>query len=163
MIAAAGEAEPAVRGHVPAVTVLTSAAVIEWLEAGDLLAPTLFRIQAELQGRGAVELRTGADLEAEPAALAIRASALELATRGRLPAPGATVGVDGEGTILSGPLPHLARRAAALIGAAAQGEGMPLDGLSHPSFLEYMHIEERRTTFPSSETNPQPGLEVEAI
>ena len=50
-----------------------------------------------------------------------------------------------------------------MIGAAVQGEGMPLDGLSHPSFLEYMHIEERRTTFPSSGTDPQPELEIEAI
>jgi Glycosyl transferase family 2 len=151
MVAAAGKAEPAPAGHIPAVTVLTTAAAVERLEAGGCLAETLFRIQAELHGRGTVGVLVGAGSEVGLTGLAVRASALEHLARGQLPQPDTAVKVDVEGECPTALQPQVAARAAALIGAAARGEGMPLPDLSNPSFLEYMHIEERRTTFPSSE------------
>jgi len=158
MIAAAGEAAPSARGHVPAVTVLTSAATIERLERDDQLAETLFRLQAALQGRQTAGLGSTSGPDSGPAALAVRASALEHLARGQLPQPDTTVATASQDE----PLPQAAARAAALIGAAVQGEGMPLPSLSHPCFLEYMHIEEQRTTFPSTAAEPQPVLETEA-
>jgi hypothetical protein len=151
MIAAAGRGEPAPAGHVPAVTVLTTAAAVERLEAGACLAEALFRIQTELRGRGTAGLRLGAGSEAGFAGVAVRGSALELVAHGRFLQPDAAVEVDVEGELPAPLRPEVAARAIVLIGAATRCEGMPLPDLSNPSFLEYMHIEERRTTFPSSE------------
>jgi glycosyl transferase family 2 len=149
MIAASGRSEPAPAGHIPAVTVLTTAAAVERLDATGGLARALFEIQSELRGRGTAGLRLGVGQEGLTG-LAVRASALRHLSRGLLPEPETAVEVDVEG---GGPpplSPALAVRAAALLGAAARGKGMPLSTLSNPSFLEYRHIEERRTTFPSS-------------
>ena len=150
MIAAAGRAEPAPGGHIPAVTVLTTAEAVERLEATGGLAQALFQIQSELRGRGTAGLRVGGGREADLTGLAVRASALRLLTHGPLPQPETAieVGIEGEGPVAL--RPPVAARAAAPIGAAARGEGMPLPDLSNPSFLEYMHIEERRSAFPSS-------------
>ena len=59
--------------------------------------------------------------------------------------------------------PELAVRAAALIGAAAQSAGLPLPSLSHPSFLEHMHLEEGRTTFPGTGTESRHELEAQLV
>lgn len=160
MVAAAGEAEPAVPGHIPAVTVLTSAPAIECLEAHGLLAEALFRIQSKLCDRGTAGLQIGGDRDSGLAALAVRANALERLAGGQLPHPETTLQLDVGGDIRSEPLPRLARRAAAVVGAAVQGDGMPLRPLSHPTFLEYMHLEERRTTFPAGDGEPQRDVEV---
>ena len=150
MIAAAGRGEPAPAGHIPAVTVLTTVAAVERLEAGGRLADTLFRIQAELHGRGTAGLVVGTGADPSLSGLAVRASALAHLAGGRLPLSETAVEVDVEGEPPAALRPQLAAPAAALIGAAAQGEGMPLPDLSNPSYLEYRHIEERRSTFPSS-------------
>ena len=163
MIAAAGVARPGATGHVPAVTVLTTAGAIERIEAAGLLADALFRIQAELRGRGAVGLRVGACSEVRLTGLAVRASALEHLAGGLLPQPETVVEVDVEGDPADLE-PDIAARPAALIGAAARGAGWPLSDQSNPSFLEYMHIEEGRTLFPSSgAAQPRPKLKAVAV
>jgi Glycosyl transferase family 2 len=153
MVAAAGVPTPTATGHVPAITLLTTADAIERLEAAGLLADTLFRIQAELRGRGVTGLRVGASPATGLAGLAVRASALEHLAGGLLPQPETAVEVELQGEQPAELQPEVASRPAALIGAAARGEGWPLPALSNPSFLEYMHIEERRTTFPSDGEN----------
>jgi hypothetical protein len=163
-IAAAGVAGSGTTGHVPAVTVLTTAEAIERLEAAGLLPDALFRIQKELRGRGAVGLRVSVDAEPGLTGLAIRASALEHLVGGLLPQPETAVEVDVEGEVPAGLRPEVAARPAALIGAAARGAGWPLSDLSNPSFLEYMHIEEGRTTFPSAgAAQPRPELKAVAV
>jgi glycosyltransferase involved in cell wall biosynthesis len=149
-LAAAGDDEPSPADHVPAVTVLTTAATIDRLGAAGLLAEALFRLQTGLRGRAAVGLRVGPASTAGPAALAIRAAALDRLSAAGGPQPEALVEVDPDGAP-GEPLPQSGlSRAAALIGAAVQGEGMPLPAISHPSFFERLHIDEQRTTFPSS-------------
>jgi hypothetical protein len=150
MIAAAGRAEPATAGHIPTVTLLTTAAVVERLEATGRLAETLFRIQTELHGRGTAGLVVSGASESGLSGLAVRASALEHLASGRLPRSDTTVGVDWDDEVPAALQLEVAARAAALIGAAARVEGMPLPNLSNASYLEHMHIEERRSTFPSS-------------
>jgi hypothetical protein len=152
MVAAAGRGEPAPAGHIPAMTVLTTTSAIERLERARSLADVLFRIQTELQGRGTVGLRVGAASEANLTGLAVRASALEELAHDRLPEPDRTVEVDLEGEAPAALSPQLAARAVALIGAATRCNGLPLPDLSNSSFLEYMHIEERRSTFPASKS-----------
>jgi Glycosyl transferase family 2 len=153
-IAAAGEAHPPLPGHVPAVTLLTTAAALEQL-GPEALAEALFRVQGELRGRGTVGLRVGAGADDELSGLAVRASALARLERGHLHHPEATVEVECESSVGEVTLAPLAWRAAALIRAASLGEGMPLPALAHSSFLEYRHIEEGRTSFPWSGSRQQ--------
>jgi GT2 family glycosyltransferase len=147
-VAFAGAAAPTVYHHVPTVTVLTTAAAIERLSAGGLLAEALFRLQLELRGRKAVGLRIdpGAGQGTELAGIALRASALHRLSTGLPPEPEAVVAVDPGGK--NEPLSQAAlRRAAIAIGLAAQREEEPIT--SHTRFLEHRHLEQRRTTFPS--------------
>lgn len=156
-VAAAGGAEPTAADHVPAVTVLTTAATIARLEAGGLLAETLFGLQSELQGGVAVGLRLGAAREAGIMALAVRASALAGLADGDLPKPEAVVEIADEDPAPGEPLPRPAlERAAALIGTAARDAGLPLTDNSHPSFFERLHLDQRQTTFPSSRRERRP-------
>jgi len=142
--------------HVPAVTVLTGAATIERLQARGLLAEALFELQSELHGRAAVGLRLGTGTEPGPAALALRGSALERLAGGP-PEPEALVELAAGDPAPGEPLPRPElERAAALIAAAVQGRGTPLEESSHSRFLERMHLDERRTTFPSSARERQP-------
>jgi GT2 family glycosyltransferase len=150
-LALAGAAAPSFYHHIPAVTVLTTAATVERLGADGLLAEVLFRLQFELRGREAVGLRTGPDTGPGTAlaGIALRASALHHLSSGVPPEPEAVVevGLEDRGE----PLPEAAlTRASALIGLAAQRDGEPLAGISHTRFLEHRHLEQRRTTFPSS-------------
>ncbi len=147
-IAAAGAAAPAACGHVPAVTLLTTAAAIERLDRGELLAEALFGLQLELRGRVAVGLQIGGDAGAGLSGLALRASALDRLAGASPPAPEAVVEMEPEGK-RGEPLPEPAlSRAAKLIGVAAEGEPLPL--ASHTRFFEQLHIEQRLTTFPAS-------------
>jgi hypothetical protein len=149
-LAAAGGAEPTVADHVPAVTVLTSAATIASLEAAERLPETLFRLQSELHGRGAVGLSLGAGQGAGLGALAVRGSALDRFAADALPEPEALVELDGAGPEAE-PLPEPeAGAAAALIAAAAQSGGMSLAEGSHSRFFEHLHLDQRQTTFPAS-------------
>jgi glycosyltransferase involved in cell wall biosynthesis len=145
-VAAANAGAPDLYGHIPSVTVLTTAATIAGLEAGGALAATLFRLQTELRGRRAVGL--GAD---PGLAVAVRASALAQLAGGAVPELEATVAAEGAGG-RGEPLPAVAlSRAATLIGLAAAGDGRPLPITCHTSFLEHRHLEEGKTTFPLSE------------
>lgn len=154
-IAAAGDAEPAAGDHVPAITVLSTAATVERLDAVGLLADTLFRLQTALRGRTAVGLEGDGT---KPSALAVRAGSLPRLAGATLPEPEALVEVS-SGT-LHEPLPQRrASAAAALIGTAAQSAGLPLPATAHPNFFEYHHIEMRRTTFPLSRDGPHRSLD----
>jgi glycosyltransferase involved in cell wall biosynthesis len=145
-VAAANAGAPALYGHIPSITVLTTATTIARLEASGALAATLFRLQTELRGRKAVGL--GAD---PGLAVAVRASALGQLAAGALPeleatVPAAPAGGRGES------LPAAAlSRAATLIGLAAAGAGQPLPIDSHTSFLERRHLDEGKATVPLSE------------
>jgi glycosyltransferase involved in cell wall biosynthesis len=135
LIAGAAGAEPSPTDHVPAVTVLTTSATIDRLEAGGSLAEALSRIQSELPGRRAVGLRIGGGALS---ALALRAGVLDCLSADFLPEPEALVEVEPGGT--SGdPLPATAANAAALIGGAFQG-AEPLPETSHSSFFERLHV-----------------------
>jgi glycosyltransferase involved in cell wall biosynthesis len=146
-VAAANASAPVLYGHIPSITVLTTAATIARLEADGALAATLFRLQTELRGRKAVGLGSDPSI-----AVAIRASALGQLAGGAVPELEATVAVEPTDD-RSEPLPAAAlSRAATLIGLGAAGDGRPLPITSHTSFLEHRHIEEGKTTFPLSET-----------
>jgi hypothetical protein len=143
--------------------VLTTAATLGRLEAGGLLAATLFGLQTELRDRSAVGLRVGAGTGAGLSALAVRASALPHLHGGALPEAEAVVeaGPDAGG---DAPLSEPGTRtAAALIGAAALTAGIPLPPTSQASFFEHLHIEERRTTFPLSGEGPHRELDTLTI
>jgi Glycosyl transferase family 2 len=150
-LAAASGPDPSPGDHVPAVTVLTTTATIERLDAAAELAGALFGLQSGLRGRDAVGLRVGGDSGASPAALAIRACALHRLSAAEPPRPETLVEAD-PGGAAGEPIPEAGlRRAAALIGAAVQSEGMPLSPISNPSFFERLHLDEGRTTFPGAE------------
>jgi len=143
---AANAGAPASYGHIPSVTVLTTAATIARLEASGELAATLFRLQTELRGRKAVGLGSDPSL-----AVAVRASALHQLAGGGAPELEATVAAESMGG-QGEPLPAAAlSRAATAIGLAAAGDGRALPTTSHTSFLEHRHLEEGKTTFPLSE------------
>ncbi len=146
LISAAGGPEPAIGEQIPALTVLTSAATIERLQAAGRLPEALFALQTELRGRGVVGLSGGED--PAPAATAVRASALGRLAGGAGPTPEQLVDLGPGSGAEPPPEPEL-RRAAALIGAAALDAGVPLPIDSHTHFFENLHIEERRTTFPA--------------
>jgi hypothetical protein len=147
-IAAAGDPEPAVGDHIPAVTLLTTAAAIEGLEARGDLAETLFRIQSELREAEVVELRVGS----AAAGLALRARALDRLAGDSRPEPEAVVEVDPRGEANGEPVSAARLQTAGrLIGAAVLGPGMPLAPASHSCFLERRHIEAGKTLFPCSD------------
>jgi hypothetical protein len=149
-LAAASGPEPSIEDHVPAVTVLTSAATIDRLGSDGLLPEVLFDLQLALRGRATVGLGV-AGSDTGLAALAIRANALDRLGADHQPEPEATVAIDSDEGAPGGSLPQPAlRTAAALIGAALQGGAKPLSPLSHSSFLERLHIDEQRTNFPGT-------------
>jgi hypothetical protein len=151
-IAASGSAEPSLGDHIPAVTVLTSSAAVDQLEAEDLMATALFRLQGGLRNQAAVGLQVGGGAEAGLAAVAVRASALLLLSGGARPALGGLVEIGSAAPVRSEPLPERSlAAAAAVIAAAVQGEGMPLAENSHSRFLEHHHIDLMQTTFQSSD------------
>jgi hypothetical protein len=147
----AAAAGPAATGHVPAVTVLTTSATIERLEAGSRLSAVLFELQSELHRAATVGMRIGAggSTGGDLSALAVRASAL--ARLGDGLRPEASIEVEMKDPEPGDWLPgRAASSAGALISAAARSEGLPLAELSHSSFFERLHIDAMRTTFPSA-------------
>ena len=128
----------------PAITVFTSGAAVEGLDAGPL-AEALFGLQSALRTAPLVGLRTS---DGALLATAVRANAFELIRDG-LPHPEAWV--EGEG-VQPPPEEALAparARAARMVGAAiAVADPQPLE--SHTSFLEYRHVQLMQTTFPLS-------------
>lgn len=151
-LAAACGPEPAIGDHIPAVTVLTVAATIDRLGSEGLLAEVLFDLQSALRGRATVGLGI-AGSGTGPAALAIRASALDRLCADLQPEPEAIVAINGGAGAPDSSLPPQAlSTAAALIGIALQGGAKRLSPLSHSSFLERLHIDEQRTTFPGTKT-----------
>jgi hypothetical protein len=148
-LAAATGGEPSGGDHVPAVTVLTSATALEWLEAGGQLAETLFRLQSELHGRSVVGLGLG---DGGPAALAMRAGALERLAGGRRPEPEVLIELGGDAPETAGSIPEPALGTAAdVIGAAVQGRAAAAPENCHWRFFESLHLDQRRTTFPRSD------------
>jgi glycosyltransferase involved in cell wall biosynthesis len=154
-IAAAEGPEPAIGDHIPAVTLLTTAATIECLEAGGNLAEVLFRIQSELRAAAVLELRIGSTA----VGLALRARALDRLTGGFRPETEAMVEVDAGGeTDAEPPSAEQLSAAAKLIGAAVLGPGLAPARTSHSYFLEQVHIETGKTLFPwGGRQEPQPA------
>lgn len=137
-VAAAGRPEPSPGDQVPAVILFAAAATIERLEAGGELAAALFELQGRLGGARVAGLGvSGVGLSG----LALRGSALDLLAGGTRPEPEALVEV----TATAGgceALPEAAfAAAAALLGAAVSGPGMPLAEISNSRFLERHHLE----------------------
>jgi hypothetical protein len=154
-IAAAGGPEPAIGDHIPAVTLLTTGATIDRLEARGDLAEVLFGVQSELRDAAVLELRIGS----ATVGLALRARALDRLAGGSRPVTEAVVRVDARGEADAEPLSTAQLSAAAkLIGASVLGPGMPLAPTSHSYFFEQLHIEAGRTLFPWSDCRqPQPA------
>jgi hypothetical protein len=136
-VAAAGGAEPARGGHVPAVILFATAATIERLEAGGQLAAALGELQGRLGATPVVGLRLNGGA---PSGLALRGSALGLLAGGELPVPAAEVRLDSADVdAAEAPQEPVLRAATALLGAAAlSGEPAPS---SHSRFLERHHLE----------------------
>jgi glycosyltransferase involved in cell wall biosynthesis len=152
-VAAAGRERSRIPGHVPTLTVFTTAAAIDALTEAGLLADALFRLQTELRGRSAVGLRVGAEARVSTA---VRASGLPRLARGALPPPEAVVEVAIDGALQAPPEEALTA-AVRLLGASTLGEGMPLGPMSHSIFFEHRHIEGGKTTFPWSGETPPGG------
>lgn len=136
----------------PAVTLFTSAAVVETL-APAALADALYRLQDALRSSPLAGLRVAGG--GPPLATAVRANAFELIRDG-LPHPEAWVEAEGVQARPDEALARTRARAARMIGAAIRASGpQPLE--SHTSFLEYRHLELKQTTFPLSSGAPLAG------
>ncbi len=155
-VAGACTASPAPGDHLPAVTVLTSAAALERLPDEEL-ATALFRLQSTLHETGGpVGLRIGRDPAAAPAALALSASELGLLAAG-VPEPERLIGVGAGGPVAPPPPEPGLGRAARAIGLA-RGTA-PLDPLSNAAFLEHRHLGMLQTTFPLVTAGPHRQLD----
>jgi hypothetical protein len=150
---ASGEAGELV--HMPAVTVLATASLLDRLSGAGLLPATLFGLQTGLRSRSAVALRVG---DGPDAAVAVRASALRQLSGGGLPTPEATVAVADGGPPGEPPAAAQVHAAARLIGLAAAA-GPPPSPNSHTVFFEYRHIDMGETTFPWSGAEPADRLD----
>ena len=141
--------------HTPAVTVLTNASTLDWLEGRRLLPGVLLRIQAELRRDESVGLRIGAPAGGELSALALRTSALpRLASTGVDLEPAKTIEVDaGGGDMPPSSLSGASSWAAvAGIGPAVHFRQPFVPATSHPSFFEARHLDLLETTLPWSGT-----------
>lgn len=157
-VAGACSAGPAPGDHLPAVTVLTSAAALERLPGPGELAAALFRLQGALhEAGGPVGLRIGRDRGPAPAALALRASDLGDLAAGPPPQPRRHVDADPDGPAVTPPPEPGLGRAARAIGLA-RGTA-PLDPLSNAAFLEQRHVGELLTTFPLAAAGPHRRLD----
>lgn len=154
-----------VHGHVPAITVLVTAATVDWLAARRLLAGVLLRLQVELRRHTTVGLRitrsddpAGLELttvtQTEPGGL----SAVAVRTRtlaGRPPGePAVALEVRAGGpasAALPDPLPsHVPGTLLAGIGAGARSGTPDVTEPSHAAFFEARHIDALETTLPWS-------------
>jgi glycosyltransferase involved in cell wall biosynthesis len=129
-------------GHVPAITLFTTSAAIDQLDAEGLLPDVLLRLQGALRGRSTAGL-PGGPPAASLSGLAVRASALvKLAGGGTPREPETTVPLGAP----AHPLPERELRdAAALVGAAMVDRG-PLQENSHSRFLEHHHLDGTHAT-----------------
>src|SRR4029077_1774146 len=158
-----GHATP-LEAHVPAITVLTTAATIDWLEAKRLLPGELLRLQVELRSEPVVGLRIERgpaavgrwrrrrDAPAAPAALALRTRMrAEPELVEMLPQPQKVLTVQAGRGRLPGPLPEplcssdLSRLKVSL----KPGEPLLAAG-SHAQFFEHRHLDLLETTAPWS-------------
>ena len=163
----------AATAHVPAITVLTTAAAIEWLEAEEMLAETLMRIQTELSSKeitAVVQIdpglgtsrpwkRKGAPAATVAMALRTRVLARQILVGAPLP-PGETLDVQTGHRHPPKPLPEsLWTSAVACVGAGMR-PAVPLfpEG-SHELFFEHRHLDKLETTLPWSDEEA-PGLQV---
>jgi hypothetical protein len=155
--------------HVPAITVLTSAAAIEWLEDERLLAGELMRLQIGLHHEPVVGLRIGRapgpvdrlrrrpKTVPSPAALALRTRMLtepmlvELLAR-----PGAIFEVRSGRRRPPSPLSKSQYRSALSRLRASVKPGDPLIATgSHAQFFEHRHLDLLETTMPSSDSQDE--------
>jgi glycosyltransferase involved in cell wall biosynthesis len=144
-------ASPRAGNPIPAVTVFTSATAVDALGPARL-AEALFQLQNELRSAPIAGLRTDEAGAEAPLGIAVRASAFALIRDG-LPHPEAWVPIAGAEAPPEEALAPARARASRMIGAAIRAAGpQPLE--SHTAFLEYRHLEMRRTTFPSSSGEP---------
>jgi len=151
--AGACAASPGPEDHLPPVTVLTSSAALERLASAEELAAALFRLQVALgEAEGPVGLRIGDDPAADPAALGLRASELGHLTAEPPALPRRLVDAGLGGKAAPPPPEPAFSRAARAIGLARGTT--PLDPLSNVAFLERLHIEAPRTTYPLAAAGP---------
>jgi hypothetical protein len=163
--------------HVPAITVLTSAAAIEWLEDERLLAGELMRLQVELRDQPVAGLRIGRDpgsldrlrrrpkAVAAPAALALRTRMLtEPMLAGMLARPGVVLEVKSGRRRPPEPLSEPLYGSALDRLRASLKPGDPLIAAgSHAQFFEHRHLDLLETTMPSSESRDDADAYVERV
>jgi hypothetical protein len=163
--------------HVPAITVLTSTAAIEWLEDGRLLAEELMRLQVALRDQPVVGLRLGCDpgavgrlrrrpkTVAAPAALGLRTRMLtEPKLAEMLAQPGVVLEVNSGRRRPPGPLsePQYSSVLGRLRASVKPGDPLIATG-SHAQFFEHRHLDLLETTMPLSDSRDEAGAYIDRV
>jgi len=155
-----------VEAHVPAVTVLTTAAAIDWLSARGLLAEALLHLQIELHNRWLVGLRIDRNPRSArrrwrrrkppprpPVAVALRTRMLaEVAPKGDPLRPDRILDLHAARGRLPDPLDQsrLESVVERLAARSRPGEPLVADG-SQAQFFEHRHLDLLETTLPLSD------------
>jgi hypothetical protein len=162
-----GNGVPPLDSHVPAMSVLATAATIEWLQAEGILGRTLLRLQLAVHDNAVVGLRALGRRgrprfirrrnkePSSPVALAMRTRMLARIAASDEPLqprqPSETVEVQTGRRRPPTPLPDaLLRRTIAYMGAALPVDRPLIPKASHPEYFEYRHVDLLQTTPPFS-------------
>jgi hypothetical protein len=161
----AGNGMSPLEAHVPAITVLTTGATIDWLDAKGMLAQVLLRLQFEVHSQAIVGLRIERpprvlrspwtrrdEAPAAPAALALRTRTLAKLAPASIPLHvGDVVEVQTERGRPPKPLSEALLRSAVSRMRASLRSDLPLIPKgSQAQYFEHLHVDLLDTTLPSS-------------